>query len=146
MAKGPATVSEHNAERTMQAASYGMDWMRQFMEQSLNQTAAMFESFLTNARRTADSFDQQASEARERSMSARNGNALQHNELRTQVHARERAAGSTQLQSEFVSQQAQALAEQSKLLGQSIARGAIEVGKLTSRGFAEVSRRGSEAA
>jgi hypothetical protein len=30
-------VSEQNAERAMQAANYGMDWMRQITEQSLNQ-------------------------------------------------------------------------------------------------------------
>ena len=48
-----------------------------------------------------------------------------------------------QLQSEFISQQAQAVAEQSKLLGESISRGASEV--TTSR-VAEASRRASEAA
>ena len=41
--------------------------MRQVMEQSLNQSRAMCEGFLTTAHKTADSLDQQASEIRERS-------------------------------------------------------------------------------
>ena len=144
MVKSPTTVPEQSAERAMQAANYGMDWMRQLMEQSLNQTGAMLEGFLTNARRTADSFDRQASEARERSMSLAtetlsNTMTFAHKVLR----ARE-PQELLHLQSEYVSQQAQALAEQSKLLGQSVARGANEVGKMTSRGFAEASRRGTE--
>jgi hypothetical protein len=147
MAKSPMTnVSEQNAERAMQAANYGMDWMRQITEQSLNQSRAMFDGFLTTARKTADSLDQQASEIRERSMAFTEEalsntfdfahKAIQAKEPNELVH----------LQSEFIGQQARALAEQSKKLGQSIAQGASEVGKMTSRGLAEASRRGSEAA
>ena len=62
-------MPEQNAERAKQVANYGMDWMRQLMEESLNQTRAIFDGFLTTARKTADSFDQQAAEVRERSMS-----------------------------------------------------------------------------
>ena len=50
-----------------------------------------------------------------------------------------------QLQTELVSTQAQALAEHGKMLGESVARGASEMGKFTSQGLAEASRR-SEAA
>ena len=39
------------------------------MQESLNQTRAIFDGFLTTARKTADSFDQQAAEVRDRSMS-----------------------------------------------------------------------------
>jgi hypothetical protein len=62
-------MPEQNVERAKQAANYGMDWMRQLMEESLNQTRAIFDGFLSTARKTADSFDQQAAEVRERSMS-----------------------------------------------------------------------------
>ena len=58
-------MPEQNAERAKQAANYGMDWMRSLMEESLNQTRAIFDGFLTTARKTADSFDQQAAEVRE---------------------------------------------------------------------------------
>jgi len=144
MAKSPMTVPEQNAERAMQAASYGMDWMRQLMEQSLDQTAAMFEGFLTNARKTADSFDQQASEARERSISLATQTLSNTMTFAHKVIRAREPQELLHLQSEFLSQQAQALAEQGKLLEQSLARGANEVAKMTSRRFAEASRRASE--
>jgi len=144
MVKSPTTVPEQNTERAMQAVSYGMDWMRQLMEQSLDHTAALFEGFLTNARLTADSFDKQTSEVRERSMSfAKETLANTMTFAHKVVRARE-PQEFLHLQSEFLSHQAQALAEQSKQLGQSVARGANEIGKMTSRGFAEASRKGSE--
>ena len=55
------------------------------------------------------------------------------------VHARE-PQELLQLQSEFISRQAQAVAEQSKELGHK------EVGRTTSQGIGDASRRGSEAA
>jgi hypothetical protein len=64
-----STMPEQNAERAKQAANYGMDWIRQLVEESLNQTRAIFDGFLTTARKTADNFDQQAAELGERSMS-----------------------------------------------------------------------------
>ena len=64
-----SSSAEQNAKRAKQAANYGMAWMRQFMDESLNQTRAIFDGFLTTARKTADGFDQQAAEVRERSMS-----------------------------------------------------------------------------
>ena len=67
MAKGPTSIPEQNAERAMQAANFGMDWMRQITEESLNQSRVMFEGFLSAARKTAESFDQQVYEVRERS-------------------------------------------------------------------------------
>jgi len=142
MAKSPTTVPEQNAERAIQAAGQGMDWMRQLMEQSLDHTAAMLEGFLANARMTADSFDKQASEARERSMSLAKETLANTMTLAHKVVRAREPQEFLHLQSEFLSHQAQALAEQSKLLGQSVARGANAVGKMTSRGFAEASRRG----
>ena len=45
MAKGPTSIPEQNAERAMQAANFGMDWMRQITEESLNQSRVMLEAF-----------------------------------------------------------------------------------------------------
>jgi len=51
-----------------------------------------------------------------------------------------------QLQSEFVSRQAQVLGDQTKELGQSMMQGADEVANTTMQEVAESSRRRSEAA
>jgi len=42
-----STIPEQNAEQASQMAQFGMDWIRQFTEESLNQTGAMFDRFIT---------------------------------------------------------------------------------------------------
>jgi phasin family protein len=146
MTKAPTNIPEQNVERAMQAANFGMDWMRQITEQSLNQSRAMLEGFLSTALRTADSFDQQASEVRHRSMTLATealSNAFDFAQKASQAKDPQHLV---QLQSEFISHQAQAVAEQSKLLGDSISRGANEIGKMTAQRVAEVSRRAPHAA
>jgi hypothetical protein len=145
MAKGPTSIPQQNAERAMQAANFGMDWMRQITEESLNQSRVMFEGFLSAGRKAADVFDQQMSEVRERSMTLATealSNAFDFAHKATRAREPQELV---QLQSEFISQRAQAVAEQSKLLGESISRGANEVEKRASR-VAEASRRAPEAA
>ena len=61
------------------------------------------------------------------------------------VHARE-PQELLQLQSEFISRQAQVIAEQSKELGQTAVRRAQEVGRTPHQGMAETSRREPQAA
>jgi hypothetical protein len=140
-----STIPEQNAERAKQAANYGMDWMRQFMEESLNQTRAIFDRFFSTARKTANSFDQQAAEVRERSMSMATDTLSNSMDFAQRALKVRQPQDLLQLQTEFVSRQAQVLAQNSKMLGETIARGASEMGKFTSQGLEEASRR-SEAA
>ena len=147
MAKGPTTnFSEQNAERAMQVATYGMDWMRDITEQSLNQSRTVFEGFLTTARKAVEDIDQQACEIRERSMSLAAETVSNTFDFAHKVIRASEPQELVQLQSEFISRQAHALAEQSKGLGQSIAQGAREAGRTASQGIAEASRRASQAA
>jgi hypothetical protein len=140
-----ASVSERNAERTVQAVNHNVDWMRQLMEESLNQTRSMFEGFVMTARRTTQSFEQQTSEMRERSISLATeafGNTMNFAQQAMRIREPQELF---QLQSDFMSQQAQAFAEQSKLLTETMARGANEVGRMTSRNWTEASRKRAEA-
>jgi phasin family protein len=125
---------------------HGMDLMREFLEQSVNQTAAMFEGFLKTARSTADSFDQQSSQLRERSMTLASETLSNATNFAHKVMRAREPQELIQLQSEFMSQQAHALAEQSRLMSESFARGANEAAKMSSQGLAEVSRKKSQAA
>jgi hypothetical protein len=145
-AKGPATnFPEQNAERARQVANYGMDWMREMTEQSLSQSRNLFEGFLTTARNAVDNIDQQASEIRERSMLLAAETASNTFNFAHKVIRMKEPQELFQLHSEFISRQAQAIADQSKELGQSIMQGAKAAGA-ASQGIAEGSRRGSEAA
>ncbi len=140
MAKGPTTIPEQNAERAVEAANVGMDWLRQTTEDSLHQSKAMVEGFLSAARRTADTFDQQVSDVRERSMTlATEAFSNMFDFAQKAIRAKD-PQELLKLQSEFISQQAQAVAEQSKQLGESISRAANDVGRMTPR-IAEESRR-----
>jgi hypothetical protein len=123
-----------------------MDWIRQATQESLTQTAAMFDRFVDTVRTTADNFDQQASALRERSLSmAKETFTNSMDFAHRAINARE-PQELLQLQSEFVSRQAQALAEQSKLFGERIAEGAHQMGKFAAHGLREASRTTSEAA
>ena len=147
MAKGPTMkFPEPNAERAMQVANYGMDSMREMTEQNLNQSKALFEGILTTTRKTVENIDQQAREIRERSMSlAAETLSTTFDFAHNIVHARE-PQELLQLQSEFISRQAQVIAEQSKELGQTAVRRAQEVGRTPHQGMAETSRREPQAA
>ena len=140
------SIPEQNAERAMQAANFGMDWMRQMTDEFLNQSRVMFEGFFSTVQKTADSFEQQASEVRHRSMTLATEALSNAFDFAHKVSRAKDPQELVQLQSEFVSQQAQAVAEQSKLLGESISRGANEVREMTTARVAEASRRVSEAA
>lgn len=140
MAKSPMSnisgeqVREFTAQsagRAAQAANYGVDWMRQLAEQGLDQSKVIFESLLATAHSSAGTIDQQASEIRERSLtlasqSLSNGFDFAHRILRARDPQEV-----IQLQSEFLSRQAQALADQAKELGQAMVQGAEEVGRQT---------------
>jgi len=121
-----------------------MDWMRQLMEESLNQTRAIFDGFLTTARKTADSFDQQAAEVRERSMSMATDTLSNSMDFAHRALKVRQPQDLLQLQTEFVSRQAQVVAENSKML-ETIARGASDLGKFPSQSLEEASRRSQAA-
>jgi hypothetical protein len=105
------------------------------VEHSLNQSRSAWEGFFTAAHKADEGSDRQASELRDRSMSLvqqllSNAFDLAHK----LVHTRE-LHELLNLQSEFISRQARAIAEQSKEFGQSTMQGVHEAG-----------RRGSQAA
>ncbi len=129
----------------MEAADYGLNWLRDVTEQNLRQSKAVFEGFLTTVQKTADTFDQQSAELRERSLSLAaetlsNSFDFAHRAVRVREPQE-----LVQLQSEFVSRQAQAFAEQAKELGQTIAHNANEAGRTAMHG-AETLRKRAEAA
>jgi hypothetical protein len=145
MAKGPSDFAQQNTERAMQATNYGMNWMREIAEHNLTQSKAALEGVLMMTRKAADGIEEQTSALREHALLlAREtlGNAFDfaHKALRMKDPSE-----LAQLQSEFVSRQAQVLGDQTKELGQSIMRGANEMASTTLT-TAQAARTRSEAA
>ena len=146
MAKGPSDFAQQNTERAVQAASYGMNWMREIAEQNLTQGKAALEGLLMMTRQTVDGIDQQASVIRDRSMFLAEETLSNTFDFAHKLLRMKEPQELAQLQSEFVSRQAQVLGDQTKDLGQSIMQGANELAKTPLEGSVEPARRRSEAA
>ena len=145
MARNPTDFAHQNAERAMQATNYGMNWMREIAEQNLNQSKAAVESFLTITHKAIDELDQQASAIRERSMALAEETFQNTFDFAQKLVRLREPQELAQLQSEFVSRQAQVFGDQTRELGQKIMQGANDVAK-SAEGAVESTRRRSEAA
>ena len=142
MAKDTMDFAQQNTERAMQASN----WMRAIAEQNLNQTKAAFDGLLGVARNAVRDLDRQTAAICDLSMLFA-GEALSNtfDFARKLVRMRE-PQELPQIQSEFLSRQAQLLGDQSKELGQRMVDGAQYAARATREAAAETSRRRPEAA
>jgi len=112
--------AQQNAERAIDSANFGLTWTREFAEQTLNQSKAALNGFLQASDKMAKSFEGQSSAIREQTT------ALTEKALSNSVDFGQRVLRAkdpdelVRLQTEFMSQQAQIFAEQTKELGQKI--------------------------
>ena len=146
MAKNPTDFAQQNTERAVQVTNYGMNWMLEIAEQNLNQSKAALEGLLMITRKAVDGIDHQASVVRERSLLLAEETLSNTFDFAQKLVRMREPQELAQLQSEFVSRQAQVLGDQTNELGQSMMQGADEVANTTMQGVAESSRRRSEAA
>ena len=141
MANDTMNFAQQNSERAVQATN----WMRAIAEQNLNQSKAAFEGLLTIARNAVRGVDQQASAICEHSMQFAEETLSNTFDFAHKLVCVKEPQEFAQIQTEFVSRQAQLLEDQTKELGQ-IMRGAHDAAKTTLEETAESSRRRSEAA
>jgi hypothetical protein len=146
MAKGPTDFAQQHTERAVQVTNYGMNWMREIAEQNLSQSKVALDGLLMITRKAADGIDQQACALRERSLSLTEETLSNTFNFAQKLMRMKEPHELAQLQSEFVSRQAQMLGDHTKEFGQSIMQGVNDVAKTTIEGTAESSRRRSEAA
>jgi hypothetical protein len=123
MARSTTDFVQQNTERAVQATN----WMRAMAEQNLNQSKAAFEGFLTIARHAFRGIDQQSSALCEHSIAVAEqilSNAFDFAHKVIRVKEPQELA---QIQSDFVSRQAQLIGDQTKELGHRMMQGAQEV-------------------
>jgi len=115
-----SVFAQKNVERAMESANFGLTWTREFAEQTLNQSKAALDGFLKASDKIAKTFESQSSAIREQAT------VLTEKALSNSVdfgqkflHAKE-PDELVRLQTEFMSQQAQIFAEQTRELGQKI--------------------------
>ena|SRR5215472_1674267 len=144
MAKSTMDFAQQNTERAVQATN----WVCALAEQNLNQSKAALEGLLTIARNAVRTVDRQSSTICEHSIAAAEQTLSNAFDFAHKVIRIKEPQELAQIQSDFVSRQAQVLADQTKELGQRMQRmmeGVQEIEKATEAGTAE-SRRRSEAA
>jgi hypothetical protein len=141
MAKSTMDFAQQNTERAVQATN----WVHAIAEQNLNQSKAALEGFLTIARNAVRSVDRQSSAICEHSITAAEQTLSNAFDFAHKVVRIKEPQELIQIQSDFVSRQAQMLGDQTKELGQRMMEGVQEIEKATEAGMAE-SRRRSEAA
>lgn len=111
---------QQNAERMKETANFGLTWSREFAEQALNQSKAALDGFLKTSNRIAKTFEGQSSAIREQT-TALTEKALSNSVEFGQKFLRAKEPDEVvRLQTEFMAQQAQIFAEQTKELGQKI--------------------------
>jgi hypothetical protein len=111
---------QQSAERAMDSANFSLRWAREFAEQTLSQSKVALDGFLKASNKMANDFESQSSAIREHTT------ALAEKALSNSVDFGQKCLRAkepdelVQLQTEFMSQQAQMFAEQTRELGQQI--------------------------
>jgi hypothetical protein len=139
MARSTMDFAQQNTERAS-------DWMRAIAEQNLNQSKAAFDGLLTVARKAVRDVDQQTAAICEHSMTFAEETLSNTFDFAHKLMHIKEPQELAQIQSEFVSRQAQLLGDQTKELGQRIMQGAHEAAKTVREAAAEPTRKRSEAA
>jgi hypothetical protein len=139
MARSTMDFAQQNTERAT-------DWMRAIAEQNLNQSRAAFEGLLTVARNAVRDVDKQTAVICEHSMSVAEEMFSNTFDFAQKLMRTKEPQELAQIQSEFVSRQAQLLGDQTKELGQRIMQGAHDAAKMAREAAVEPTRKRSEAA
>jgi hypothetical protein len=138
----PVEFTQQNTELAMQAANVSMNWFRQIAQQNLKQSKASLEELLGLTRRMTADFGNQASAICEHSMSLSEKMVSNTLDYGFKVARLREPQELVQVQTDFLSRQAQAFADQAKELNERFAKGAEELANT----FAESTRRQSKAA
>jgi hypothetical protein len=137
-----ASSNQQNAANAMQ----GTKWIRHTTDQFLNQSKTMWEGSLTTARDAFEGVEQQASEIRGRLLSLTEATIANSFDFAFKIVQARSPQDLLQIESEFISRQAQLIAEQGKQIGESAMQGAQKMGRMTSQRVEEASRSAAQAA
>jgi hypothetical protein len=142
MAGQPTEFMQQNTERAMQAADVGLNWFRQTAEQNFKQSKVALEELVELTRRMAGEFGNQASAFCQHSMSLAEETISNTFDCGSKLLRLKDPQELAQIQTDFVSRQAQAIADQTKELNERFAKGA----EVLTNTLTESTRRQSKAA
>ncbi len=131
LSEGMRDFAEQGAEQARRMADFGAFGMRDFAEHSVGQARQAFDGFLSATQKSMATFDQQACDIRQKTLSlaARTlANSFEYTQRLLRAHSAEELV---QLQAEFAEAQMHAWADQTRELGQTMARTATDAMKTT---------------
>ena len=105
VAEGVRDFAEQGAEQARRMADFGAFGMRDFAEQGVGQARQAFDGFLSATQRTMATFDQQASELRQKTLSLAARTVANSFEFTQRLLRARSAEELVQLQAEFAEAQ-----------------------------------------
>ena len=146
MASNPQDFAKENIDRMTNAAGSGANWMAQFTDFNLRQSMAALDGMLTMVRHATAGFGHQAAMMREHAVAIAEQAVENTSEFSNRmVHLKDPLEWA-QVQSEYLSRQAQVFAEGNRKLGEALMREqSAMAGEAMEQGRAQA-RRASEAA
>jgi hypothetical protein len=141
MAKHPTEIIQQNTERAMEAADVSLHWFRQATEQNFKQSKAAVEELIELTRRMTGEIGIQASAFCVHSMSLAEETLSNTFDCGSKLLRLRDLQELARVQTDLVSRQAQAIADQTKELNERFAKGA----EVLENTFTESRRRRSNA-
>jgi hypothetical protein len=129
----------------MQAATFGLNWAREFTEENFSQGKQTLESFLRVSRKLAEDLEDQLCAIRAHNTALTEQMFTNAMDFGQKLARAKEPQDVAQCQSEFMARQAQTIADQTKMFGQKIQQAAQELVKTASGAMAEASRRAEDA-
>ena len=145
MARDSTEFAQQSGERAMQAATFGMTWAREFTEESFNQGKHAMDSFLRVSRKMAEDFENQACAMREQATALTEQTLTNTMEFGQKLARAKEPQEFAQCQSEFMTRQAQTIADQTKVFGQKMQQAAQEFAQTASGAMNEAAKRTADA-
>jgi hypothetical protein len=134
------TMTKDATEFTQQGANLGVNWVRELAEQNLDQSKVVLEGLFKVTRKMVEEFDDQAAAIREHSAALTEKTLSNTFDFGRKLARLKEPQELVELQSEFVSRQSQAIADQTKEFGQRIKKGTEKLANITAGTTAKPSR------
>jgi len=124
MATHPTELSRLNTELATEATNVSLNWLRQIAERNLKQSCGSLQELLNVTRRMIGELDNQASAFCEPSMSLAEETIANTFECGVKLLRLREPQELAQIQTDFLSRQAQAIADQTKEFNERFVKGA----------------------
>lgn len=145
MARDSTEFAQQSGERAMQAATFGMSWARDFAEESFNQGRHAIDGFLRMSRRMAEDFENQACALRDHASTLTEKTLTNTMDYGQKLACAKEPREIAQCQNEFMARQAQMLADQTRVFGETMQKAAQDFAKSASGAMADAGRRADDA-